>query len=68
MGKVKILLGVSIFLTALSLFLFGPEHHEPALTFAGFVLRPQTATALSIIFMLFGALLTLRSILEWKFE
>ena len=68
MGKAKIVPGVSIFLTALSLFLFGPEQHEPALTFAGVVLRPRTATALSIIFMVFDALLTLRSIVAWKFE
>jgi hypothetical protein len=68
MGKAKILLGIVIFLTALSLLLFGPAQHEPALTFAGFVLLPRTATALSILFMVSGVLFTLRSVVEWKFE
>lgn len=48
MEKAKIVLGLIIFLTALSVFLFGPEQHEPVLAFAGVILRPQTATALSI--------------------
>jgi hypothetical protein len=68
MEKAKILLSLSIFLAALSLFLFGPEQHEPDLTFVGLVLRPRTATALSIIFMVFGGLMTLKSLAEWKFQ
>jgi hypothetical protein len=68
MEKVKILLGLSIFLAALSLFLFGPEQHEPSLAFAGLILHPRTATALSIILMVFGAVMTLKSFAEWKFQ
>ena len=68
MEKLKILAGIGIFLTALSLFLFGPELHEPPLAFAGLVLRPRTATIVSILFMVVGALFTLKSFAEWKFQ
>jgi hypothetical protein len=68
MEKAKIFLGLGIFLAALSLFLFGPEQHEPDLRFAGLVLRPRTATAVSVLFMVFGALMTLKSIAERKLQ
>lgn len=68
MAKLKILLGLGVFLVALSVFLFGPEQHEPDLRFAGLVLRPRTASALSVIFMVFGVVTTLKSFAEWKFR
>jgi hypothetical protein len=68
MEKAKILLGLSIFLAALSVFLFGPEQDASALTIVGLVLYPRTITALSIIFMIFGAMTTLKSFAEWKFQ
>lgn len=63
----KILLGIAIFLAALSLFVFGPEHGEEALRLGGLDLDSRTATALSIIFMVFGTIVTLRALAERRF-
>jgi len=63
----KILLGIAIFLAALSLFVFGPERGEEALRLGGLDLDSRTATALSIIFMVFGAIVTLKALAERHF-
>jgi hypothetical protein len=47
--------------------LFGPEHGEGALRVGGLELDSRTATALSIILMVFGAILTAKSIAERHF-
>ncbi len=67
MSTVKIALGIVIFLAALSLFVFGPAHGEAPLMVAGMDLDSRTATAVSIIFMVFGAILTLKSLAERRF-
>lgn len=63
----KILLGIAIFLAALSLLVFGPERGEEALRVGGVDLDSRTATALSIILMVFGAIVTLRALAERRF-
>jgi len=63
----KTLLGIAVFLAALSLFLFGPEQGEEALRVGGLDLDSRTATALSLIFMVFGAIVTLKALAERRF-
>jgi len=62
--RAKILLGIAIFLVALSLFLFGPKQGEAPFRVAGLDLDSRTATAVSLIFMLFGVLPTLKTLAE----
>jgi hypothetical protein len=63
----KFLMATVIFLGALALFLFGPQHGQEPLMVAGLDLDSRTATALSIIGMVFGVILALRTFAEQRF-
>ena len=64
---IKFLVATVIFLGALGLFLFGPQHGAEPLMIAGLDLDSRTATALSIIGMVFGVILALRTFAERHF-
>lgn len=64
MTTVTILVGIGIFLIARSLFLFGPAQEERDLVLGALVLQPRAATGLSILLMVFGSILALKSFAE----
>ena len=64
---IKFVVATAIFLGSLGLFLFGPEHGADPLMVAGLDLDSRTATALSIIGMVFGMILALRAFAERHF-
>jgi len=63
----KLLVAPTIFFAALCLFLLDPESCAQALMNVGVHLKPRTITALSIIGMVFGLVLTLKTLAERRF-
>lgn len=56
----KLLIALTIFFAALSLFLLDPERREEILLLVGVHLNPRTVTGLSIIGMVFSVLAALK--------
>ena len=63
----KLLVAPTIFFAALCLFLLDPESRVQALMNVGLHLNPPTITALSIIGMVFGLVMTLKTLAERHF-
>jgi len=67
MANPKLLVAPLIFFTALCLFLVGPERREEVLLLVGVRLNPRTVSGLSIIGMVFGLVMTLKTLAERRF-
>jgi hypothetical protein len=67
MINAKVRVAPPIFLTALCVFLLGPERREEIFLLVGVQLNPRTVSGFSIIGMVFGLLMTLKALAERRF-